>query len=149
MLMELGAIMSAVNTATSMINRVASTTNDISSISGFLTSLGSAKVDLQTLSNSGKLTEKDAIQAALTKKQIDETMKEIKDLFTISGNGALYADAMQELANARKRRLDEVRRKQKERKELIDMIKLGSIALGVSIFLVPLIIGFIINLVKG
>ena len=78
------------------------------------------------VSNSGKLTEKDAIQAALTKKQIDETMKEIKDLFTISGNGALYADAMQELANARKRRLDEVKRKQKERKELIDMIKLGT-----------------------
>ena len=76
-------------------------------------------------------------------------MKEIKDLFTISGNGALYADAMQELANARKRRLDEVKRKQRERKELIDMIKLGTIAVGVCIFLVPLIIGFIINLVKG
>lgn len=149
MIMELGAIMSAVSTATSMINKVASTTNDISSISGFLTSLGSAQVDLQTLSNSGKLTEKDAIQAALTKKQIDETMTEIKDLFIISGNGALYTQAMQELANARKRRLDEVKRKQKERKELIDMIKLGSIALGVCIFLVPLIIGFIINLIKG
>ena len=142
-------IMSAVNTATSMINKVASTTNDISSISGFLTSLGSAQVDLQTLSNSGKLTEKDAIQAALTKKQIDETMKEIKDLFTISGNGALYADAMQELANARKRRLDEVRRKQKERKELMSMIKLGAIAIGVAIFLVPLLLTFIISIIKG
>ena len=149
MLMELGAIVSAVSTATSMINKVASTTNDISSISGFLTSLGSAQVDLQTLSNSGKLTEKDAIQAALTKKQIDETMKEIKDLFTISGNGALYADAMQELANARKRRLDEVRRKQKERKELMSMIKLGAIAIGVAIFLVPLLLTFIISIIKG
>ena len=147
--MELGAIVSAVSTATSMINKVASTTNDISSISGFLTSLGSAQVDLQTLSNSGKLTEKDAIQAALTKKQIDETMKEIKDLFTISGNGALYADAMQELANARKRRLDEVRRKQKERKELMSMIKLGAIAIGVAIFLVPLLLTFIISVIKG
>tara|TARA_Y100000389_G_scaffold47560_2_gene42706 strand:+ start:3389 stop:3838 length:450 start_codon:yes stop_codon:yes gene_type:complete len=149
MLMELGAIVSAVSTATSMINKVASTTNDISSISGFLTSLGSAQVDLQTLSNSGKLTEKDAIQAALTKKQIDETMKEIKDLFTISGNGALYADAMQELANARKRRLDEVRRKQKERKELMSMIKLGAIAIGVAIFLVPLLLTFIVSVIKG
>ena len=147
--MELGAIVSAVSTATSMINKVASTTNDISSISGFLTSLGSAQVDLQTLSNSGKLTEKDAIQAALTKKQIDETMKEIKDLFTISGNGALYADAMQELANARKRRLDEVKRKQKERKELMSMIKLGVIAIGVAIFLVPLLLTFIISVIKG
>ncbi len=147
--MELGAIVSAVSTATSMINKVASTTNDISSISGFLTSLGSAQVDLQTLSNSGKLTEKDAIQAALTKKQIDETMKEIKDLFTISGNGALYADAMQELANARKRRLDEVRRKQKERKELMSMIKLGAIAIGVAIFLVPLLLTFIVSVIKG
>ena len=147
--MELGAIVSAVNTATSMINKVASTTNDISSISGFLTSLGSAQVDLQSLANQGKLTEKDAIQAALTKKQIDETMKEIKDLFIVSGNGALYTDAMQELANARKRRLDEVKRKQKERKELMDMIKLGTIAVGGCIFLVPLIMVFIINLVKG
>ena len=149
MIMELGMIMSAVNTATSMINKVASTTNDISSISGFLTSLGSAQVDLQTLSNSGKLTEKDAIQAALTKKQIDETMKEIKDLFTISGNGALYADAMQQLAEARKRRLDEVKRKQKERKELMSMIKLGAIAIGVAIFLVPLLLTFIISIIKG
>lgn len=149
MLMELGAIVSAVNTATSMINRVASTTNDISTISGFLTSLGSAQVDLQTLANQGKLTEKDAIQAALTKKQIDETMKEIKDLFIVSGNGGLYADAMQELANARKRRLDEVRRKQKERKELISMIKLGAIAIGVAIFLVPLLLTFIISVIKG
>ena len=141
--------MSAVNTATSMINRVASTTNDISTISGFLTSLGSAQVDLQTLANQGKLTEKDAIQAALTKKQIDETMKEIKDLFVVSGNGGLYADAMQELANARKRRLDEVRRKQKERKELMSMIKLGAIAIGVAIFLVPLLLTFIISVIKG
>jgi len=147
--MELGAIVSAVNTATSMINRVASTTNDISTISGFLTSLGSAQVDLQTLANQGKLTEKDAIQAALTKKQIDETMKEIKDLFVVSGNGGLYADAMQELANARKRRLDEVRRKQKERKELMSMIKLGAIAIGVAIFLVPLLLTFIISVIKG
>ena len=147
--MELGAIVSAVNTATSMINRVASTTNDISTISGFLTSLGSAQVDLQTLANQGKLTEKDAIQAALTKKQLDETMKEIKDLFVVSGNGGLYADAMQELANARKRRLDEVRRKQKERKELMSMIKLGAIAIGVAIFLVPLLLTFIISVIKG
>lgn len=141
--------MSAVNTATSMINKVASTTNDISTISGFLTSLGSAQVDLQTLANQGKLTEKDAIQAALTKKQIDETMKEIKDLFIVSGNGGLYADAMQELANARKRRVDEVRRKQKERKELMSMIKLGAIAIGVAIFLVPLLLTFIISVIKG
>lgn len=141
--------MSAVNTATSMINKVASTTNDISTISGFLTSLGSAQVDLQTLANQGKLTEKDAIQAALTKKQIDETMKEIKDLFVVSGNGGLYADAMQELANARKRRLDEVRRKQKERKELMSMIKLGVLAIGVAIFLVPLLLTFIISVIKG
>lgn len=149
MLMELGAIVSAVNTATSMINKVASTTNDISTISGFLTSLGSAQVDLQTLANQGKLTEKDAIQAALTKKQIDETMKEIKDLFVVSGNGGLYADAMQELANARKRRVDEVRRKQKERKELMSMIKLGVLAIGVAIFLVPLLLTFIISVIKG
>ncbi len=147
--MELGAIVSAVNTATSMINKVASTTNDISTISGFLTSLGSAQVDLQTLANQGKLTEKDAIQAALTKKQIDETMKEIKDLFVVSGNGGLYADAMQELANARKRRVDEVRRKQKERKELMSMIKLGVLAIGVAIFLVPLLLTFIISVIKG
>lgn len=149
MLMELGAIMSAVNTATSMINKVASTTNDISSISGFLTSLGTAQVDLQGLANSGKLTEKDAIQAALTKKQIDETMQEIKDLFIISGNGGLYADAMQQLAEARKRRLEETKRKQRERKELMDMIKIGAAVLGVCIFLIPLIVGFLISLLKG
>ena len=147
--MELGAIMSAVSTATSMINKVASTTNDISSISGFLTSLGGAQVDLQTLHNSGKLTEKDAIQAALTKKQIDDTMREIKDLFLVSGNGELYAQAMQELANARKRRLDETKRKQQARKETISMIKIGLAIVGAVVFVVPPVVMFLISLLKG
>lgn len=42
------------------------------------------------------------MKGALAKKHIQETMKEIKDLFTVSGNGQLYSEAMSAMAEARK-----------------------------------------------
>ena len=47
MILELTAIVGAVNTATSAINKVASTTSDIQQISSFLGTLGEAQYDLQ------------------------------------------------------------------------------------------------------
>lgn len=102
MIAEISAIIAGVNAATSAIKSVAESTNDIQSIAGFVSSLGSAQVQLQRAQNEGKLSEKDVIAAALAKKQIDETMKEIKDLFTVSGNGHLYSECMQQMADARK-----------------------------------------------
>jgi exo-beta-1,3-glucanase (GH17 family) len=81
---EIAAIIAGVNAATSAIKRVAETTNDISSISSFLSSLGGAEVELARKQNEGKLSEADAVKAALAKKQIQETMAEIKDLFLVS-----------------------------------------------------------------
>ena len=80
MIGEIAAIVAGVNAATSAIKQVAETTNDIQSISGFLSALGGAEVELQRAQNEGKLSEADAVKAALAKKQIQETMREIKDL---------------------------------------------------------------------
>jgi len=74
MIAEISAIVAGVNAATSAIKRVAETTNDISSISSFLSTLGGAEVELARAQNEGKLSEADAVKAALAKKQIQETM---------------------------------------------------------------------------
>jgi len=111
MIAEISAIVAGVNAATSAIKRVAETTNDISSISSFLSTLGGAEVELARAQNEGKLSEGDAVKAALAKKQIQDTMKEIRDLFTVSGNGDLYKEAMAAMAEARKAKQLELTRK--------------------------------------
>ena len=68
MIAEISAIVAGVNAATSAIKRVAETTNDISSISSFLSTLGGAEVELARAQNEGKLSEGDAVKAALAKK---------------------------------------------------------------------------------
>lgn len=47
MIAEVSAIIAGVNAATSAIKSVAESTNDIQSIAGFVSSLGSAQVQLQ------------------------------------------------------------------------------------------------------
>ena len=118
MIGEIAAIVAGVNAATSAIKQVAETTNDIQSISGFLSALGGAEVELQRAQNEGKLSEADAVKAALAKKQIQETMREIKDLFTVSGNGQLYTEAMQAMAEARKQKQLELARAAARKKKL-------------------------------
>ena len=61
MIGEIAAIVAGVNAATSAIKLVAETTNDISSISSFLSTLGGAEVELQRAQNEGKLSEADAV----------------------------------------------------------------------------------------
>ena len=72
MIAEISAIIAGVNAATGAIKRVAETTNDISSISAFLSTLGGAEVELARAQNEGGLSEGDAVKAALAKKQIQE-----------------------------------------------------------------------------
>ena len=57
MIAEISAIVAGVNAATSAIKRVAETTDDISSISSFLSTLGGAEVELARAQNSGSLSE--------------------------------------------------------------------------------------------
>ena len=145
MIAEISAIVAGVNAATSAIKRVAETTNDISSISSFLSTLGGAEVELARAQNEGKLSEADAVKAALAKKQIQETMKEIKDLFTVSGNGQLYNEAMTAMAEARKAKQLELARKLAAKKQLRKELKeYAFIFLGVVILL-PMILALLFN----
>ncbi len=117
MIGEIAAIVAGVNAATSAIKQVAETTNDISSISSFLSTLGGAEVELQRAQNEGKLSEADAVKAALAKKHIQETMTEIRNMFTISGNGELWKEAMAAMAEARKAKQAELQRKAAAKKK--------------------------------
>lgn len=144
---EIAAIIAGVNAATSAIKRVAETTNDISSISSFLSSLGGAEVELARKQNEGKLSEADAVKAALAKKQIQETMAEIKDLFLVSGNSQLYQEAMQAMADARKAKQAELAKAAAAKKQFrADMRQLAAVIGGVVLFL-PLVLFVLLTLV--
>lgn len=145
MIGEIAAIVAGVNAATSAIKQVAETTNDIQSISSFLSTLGGAEVELARSQNSGKLSEADAVKAALAKKQIQETMAQVKDLFTVSGNGQLYQDAMQAMAEARKAKQKELAEKMAAKKQFRrDMRQLAAVFLAVAI-LVPTVLALLLS----
>ena len=145
MIAEISAIVAGVNAATSAIKRVAETTNDISSISSFLSTLGGAEVELARALNEGKLSEGDAVKAALAKKQIQDTMKEIRDLFTVSGNGDLYKEAMAAMAEARKAKQLELTRKAAAKKKFWkDVREIGSV-IAVLVLLIPMTLAILIG----
>ena len=145
MIAEISAVIAGVNAATSAIKRVAETTNDISSISSFLSTLGGAEVELSRAQNEGKLSEADAVKAALAKKQIQETMKEIKDLFTVSGNGQLYNEAMAAMAEARKAKQLELARKAAAKKQLRKELKEYALMFLGVVILLPMILALLVN----
>lgn len=145
MIGEIAAIVAGVNAATSAIKQVAETTNDIQSISGFLSSLGGAEVELQRAQNEGKLSEADAVKAALAKKQIQETMREIKDLFTVSGNGQLYNEAMLAMAEARKQKQLELARAAAAKKKFWKEVKEYAAIGAVLLFLLPMTLALLLG----
>lgn len=145
MIGEIATIVAGVNAATSAIKQIAETTSDISSISGYLSSLGGAEVELQRSMNQGKLSEADAVKAALAKKHIQETMKEIKDLFTVSGNGQLYSEAMSAMAEARKAKQLELARAAARKKAFWKEAKQYAAAGLVLLFLLPMTLALLLG----
>ena len=141
MIAEISAIVAGVNMATSAIKQAAGTADDLSTIGVFLGKLGGAEVELAKAQNQGGLSEADAVKAALARKQIAETMQEVKDLFVMSGNGHLYQQCMQEMANARKAKQEELARATaKNKKFWKDMRQIGMLVLLVVV-LVPAAVG--------
>lgn len=145
MIGEIAAIVAGVNAATSAIKQVAETTNDISSISSFLSTLGGAEVELQRAQNEGKLSEADAVKAALAKKQIQDTMREVRDLFTMSGNGDLYQEAMASMAAARKAKQTELARKAAEKKKFWKDVKEVMTLIAVLALLLPMTLAVLLT----
>ena len=141
MIAEISAIVAGVNMATSAIKQAAGTADDLSTIGVFLSKLGGAEVELAKAQNQGGLNEADAIKAALARKQIAETMQEVKDLFVMSGNGHLYQQCMQEMANARKAKQEELARAAAKNKQFWkEMRQIGVLVLLVLV-LVPAALG--------
>jgi len=149
MIAEISAIVAGVNLATNAIKQVAGTANDLSTIGTFLGKLGGAEVELAKAQNAGNLSEADAIKAALARKQISDTMQEVKDLFVVSGNGHLYQECMQEMAKARKAKQEElaklVKVRAKRNKELRQLAMIVLLCLA----LVPAVVGGIIYMLMN
>jgi hypothetical protein len=141
---EISAIVAGVNMASSALKKAAATADDLSTIGSFLSKLGGAEVELAKAQNQGGLSEADAVKAALARKEIAQTMQDVKDLFVVSGNGALYQECMQEMANARKAKQQElarlVRQKAARNKELR---QIGLIIL-ICLIVVPLAVGLLL-----
>ena len=137
MVLELAAIVSTVNAATTALNRVAGATSDIQQISSFLGALGEAQHDLQKIKNTQPLSAGDAIQHQLAQKQIADTLTEVKDIFTISGNGHLWANAMQAMADARVARQKEINQAIKNKKDKIRQLKEAGVIILIALLVVP------------
>ena len=137
MVLELAAIVSTVNAATSALNRVAGATSDIQQISSFLGALGEAQHDLQKIKNTQPLSASEAIQHQLTQKQINDTLSEIKDVFLVSGNGHLWDNAMQAMADARVARQNEINRLTAEKKAKSKQLKEALVIILIAALLVP------------
>jgi len=72
-------------------------------------------------------------------------MKEIKDLFTISGNAQLYNEAMSAMAEARKAKQAELARKAAAKKKFWkDVREIGSV-IAVLVFLIPMTLAILIG----
>ena len=137
MVLELAAIVSTVNAATSALNRVAGATSDIQQISSFLGALGEAQHDLQKIKNTQPLSASEAIQHQLTQKQINDTLSEIKDVFLVSGNGHLWDNAMQAMADARVARQKEINQAIKNKKDKIRQLKEAGVIILIALLVVP------------
>ena len=145
MVLELAAVISGVNAATSALSRVAAVTSDISSISEFLGTLGQAQYDLGRIKNTQTLTAADAIKHQLCQKQVNDCLMEIKDIFLVSGNMQLWDNAQAAMAESRKARAEEIKRAAAARKKLIKELKIIGLVVLICIFIVPLAIYFLLQ----
>ena len=102
MLLELTALIAGINTAAATIKKCAEAGQDISSIAGMIQKLGSSEVQITKLQNSGALSPEEALKATLAKKELQDHMQQIKDLFVLSGNGHLYSEMIENMVAARK-----------------------------------------------
>ena len=120
---EIVAIISTINAAAGAINKVAGTCNDLNTIGSFVGKLGQAQVDLQAYQNKHRnsLSQEELIQITLAKKQYQDRMNEIRELFIYSGNAHLWDEIQMEMANARKRRIAEMRAKEAARRKAISI----------------------------
>jgi CHASE3 domain sensor protein len=140
MILELAAIVSTVNVATSALNKVAGATSDIQQISSFLGALGEAQHDLQKIKNTQPLSASEAIQHQLTQKQINDTLSEIKDIFLVSGNSHLWDNAMQAMADARVARQNQINKAIAKRKARIKELKEAGVIILIAVIIVPVAI---------
>ena len=132
---EIMAIISTINAAAGAINKVAGTCNDLNTIGSFVGKLGQAQVDLQAYQNKNRnnLSQEELIQITLAKKQYQDRMNEIRELFIYSGNAHLWDEIQMEMANARKRRIAEMRAKEAARKKAISITIWAGFILVVSV----------------
>ena len=129
------AIISTINAAAGAINKVAGTCNDLNTIGSFVGKLGQAQVDLQAYQNKNRnnLSQEELIQITLAKKQYQDRMNEIRELFIYSGNAHLWDEIQMEMANARKRRIAEMRAKEAARKKAVKITLWAGFILVVSV----------------
>ena len=132
---EIMAIVSTINAAAGAINKVAGTCNDLNTIGSFVGKLGQAQVDLQAYQNKNRnnLSQEELIQITLAKKQYQDRMNEIRELFIYSGNAHLWDEIQMEMANARKRRIAEMRAKEAARKKAVKITLWAGFILVVSV----------------
>lgn len=131
----------AVSAACKALEMAANAAQNIESLSGYVSKLGSAEFDLQRAKNSKNLTESEAMKIVMAEETLRQSRENIKAVFLQTNRMDLWSEIMQKQAEARKNRKAflkaEATRKKKFKKQLTQY----ALIFAVVLVLVPATIG--------
>lgn len=131
----------AVSAACKALEMAANAAQNIESLSGYVSKLGSAEFDLQRAKNSKNLTEAEAMKIVMAEETLRQSRENIKAVFLQTNRMDLWSEMMQKQGEARKNRQAflkaEATRKKKFKKQLTQY----ALIFAVVIVLVPATIG--------
>ena len=145
MIAEVSAVLAAVNAINGAINTVRETKNNVKSASDIFArvtdaSVGIAEVESQSRAGKIVLSQKEAMEIALAKKKIADYDRQLKDMFLMTGNFAVYEDMKKiqadSVAAAKKGALKRAAQKQKSREQTMFILK--CLFVGISVWVIAM-----------
>lgn len=135
----------AVTAACKTLEMAAGAANNIESLGAFIGRMGAAEYDLQRAKNQTRsMSEAEAAKAVMAEEMVRQSRENMKSVFLATNRMDLWDEMQRKMAEARRARQEEVKRREalarKKKKQLIEILIATAICLGV----VPLAIGLVI-----
>jgi hypothetical protein len=135
----------AVTTACKALEMAAGAANNIESLGVFIGRMGAAEFDLQRAKNQTRsMNEAEAAKAVMAEEMVRQSKENIYNVFLATNRLDLWNDMQRKMAEARKARLEEIKRQElaakKRKKQMIEVLIVLAIALG----LVPVAIALVV-----
>ena len=135
----------AVTAACKTLEMAAGAANNIESLGAFIGRMGAAEYDLQRAKNQTRsMSEAEAAKAVMAEEMVRQSRENMKSVFLATNRMDLWDEMQRKMAEARRARQEEVKRREalarKKKKQLIEILIATAICLGVG----PLAIGLVI-----